>query len=213
MWPLTGRAAKKLIYQFAGQEDLRPFIGNHVTFGAPLDLALMPVDQKAWQEASNQSRAIQLDQIAWAHVPVPGEVFSFVGFAGDGVDFHFGALTSTATCSTAREVGLPKDDQRISPRFHFGLDYNPNLATDVIGKKGLPRPPGLSGSTVWNTCLVEAKMAGRQWTPDLAKVTGVVWGWPSNVGCLVATRSEYLRSFLLDARQKLDDEMSQIRKE
>ena len=34
---------------------------------------------------------------------------------------------------------------------------------------------------------------------ELSVVTGVVWGWPSSVGCLVATRAEYLRSFLLEA--------------
>jgi hypothetical protein len=126
-----------------------------------------------------------------------------VGFAGAKVGFHFGTLTSMASCYTAREAPLP-EDERFSPRRHFGLDYRPDLATDVIGKEGLPLPPGLSGSTVWNTCVVEAKAQGIDWSPDLAKVTGVIWGWPSNIGCLIATRVEYLHGFLLQAADLLE---------
>ncbi len=105
-------------------------------------------------------------------------------------------------CSTAREIELPINE-RFSSRFHFGINYRPDLAKNVIGTKGLPLPPGLSGSTVWNTRFVVAKMAGRPWTPDLAQVTGVVWGWPTDQGCLVATRAEYVRSFLLEAAHVL----------
>jgi hypothetical protein len=101
-----------------------------------------------------------------------------------------------ATTSVAREVELPLDD-RWTSRFHFGLDYRPGLAANTVGNEGLPRPLGLSGSTVWNTCFVEAKMNGIDWMPDLARVTGVVWGWPSEHGFVVATRAEHVRSFLL----------------
>jgi hypothetical protein len=51
----------------------------------------------------------------------------------------------------------------------------------------------------WDTGFGKAKLMGQPWTPDMARVTGVVWGWPSGAGCLVATRAEYLRSFLLGA--------------
>lgn len=40
-------------------------------------------------------------------------------------------------------------------------------------------------------------------TPGLARVTGLVWGWPSDVGCIVATPSEYVRRFLLTAPDRL----------
>ncbi len=112
---------------------------------------------------------------------------SFVGFPGDDVRFFFETITAKAQCLTGPEVELSPGDDRFSSRFHFGRDYNPNLSNDGIGNKGLSRPPGLSGSTVWNTCFVEAKVCGIAWTPEMAKVTGAVWGWPSNFGCLVAT--------------------------
>lgn len=127
------------------------------------------------------------------------ELLTFAGFAGDNTNFVYGTLQAEATCSTSREVSLPEDDERFDARFHFGLDYRPDRATRVSGNKDLPRPPGLSGSTVWNTGVVEAKRKGISWTPDFARVTGVIWGWPSNHGCLVATRGEYLRSFILAA--------------
>ncbi len=185
-----------LAHQFEGQEDIRAIVGDHAAFGVPLDLAVLPVDMNAWADQSNKSKAIEIDQISFAHNPAPTELLTFVGFAGEDVTFHFNTLFAKGTCSTAREVELPKD-ARFSPRFHFGLDYRPDLATTVVGQRGLPLPPGLSGSTVWNTGLVEAKIAGIPWAPQMAKVAGVVWGWPSQQACLIATRAEYLRSFLL----------------
>ena len=151
----------------------------------------------AWSDPTNTSKAIEIQQVFLAHDPVGGELLTFAGFAGQSVTFHFNTLFAHSTCYTGREIILPADN-RFSSRFHFGLDYRPDLATSVIGDAGLPLPPGLSGSTVWNTNFVTAKMEGIEWTPELAKVTGVIWGWRSGHACLVATRAEYLRSFLLE---------------
>jgi hypothetical protein len=195
----TVRLAKRVLgYQFDGQDDIRRVVGDHVEYGAPLDLGLLPVDMPSWTDSSNGSKAIGIEQIALAHAPVLTEVMTFAGFAGEKVSFNFGQLNAESTCYTAREIDLPQHTD-IDPRFHFGLDYNPGKATSVIGKSGLPTPPGLSGSTVWDTGFVKAKIWGQTWTPDMARVTGVVWGWPSGAGCIVATRAEYLRSFLLAA--------------
>ena len=193
---------KVLTYQFDGQDDIRRVVGNHVEYPAPLDLALLPVDMHAWADPSNASKAIEIDQIAIAHVPVLTELLTFTGFAGCNVTFHFNTLCAKGTCYTAHEIELPQDE-RFSARFHFGMNYRPDLASSVIGNESLPIPPGLSGSTVWNTGFVQAKMAGIPWTPELAKVTGVIWGWPSGHACLVATRAEYLRSFLLEAASQI----------
>lgn len=162
----------------------------------------VPVNDAAWTEVEHASKAIQIEQIALAHTPVPTEVFAFAGFAGDRTSFHFSTLFCKATTSLAREVELPKDE-RWDRRFHFGLDYRPDLATDVVANEGLPKPSGLSGSTVWNICFVEAKANDIKWTPELVRVAGVVWGWPSQDGFLVATRAEHVRSFLLGAPSAL----------
>lgn len=191
-------AGKLLTYQFFGQDDIRRIVGSHLEYPAPIDLGLLPVDGAAWLDPDNSSKAIEIEQIAFAHMPVPGELLTFTGFAGDKVDFYFDTLCAEGTCYTAREIKLPHHAD-IDPRFHFGMDYRPNLSTTILGTSGLPSPPGLSGSTIWNTAFVEAKMRGLEWTPEMARVTGIVWGWPSSDGCLVATRVEYLRAFLLNA--------------
>lgn len=190
------RQNRVLAHQFDGQEDIRRIVGDHVEYPYPLDLALLPVDMTAWDDLSNLSKTIGVDRIALAHDPVEGEILTFTGFAGERVSFRFRTVLAQGTCYTAREAVLPQSDQ-FSPRFHFGIEYRPDLATDVIDRAGLPDPHGFSGSTVWNTGFVAAKMEGVSWSPDMAKVTGVIWGWPSGNALLVATRAEYLRSFLL----------------
>jgi hypothetical protein len=193
------RNGRVLAHQFDGQEDIRRIVGHHAEFPHPLDVAVLPVDMRAWADVSNKSKAIDIDQIVIGHDPEPTqELLAFTGFAGERTSFHFGFLFAEGTCYTAREIELPHD-VRFSPRFHFGIDYRPDCASSVIGEKGLPLPPGLSGSTVWNTGFVAAKVAGRTWTPQMAKVTGLVWGWPSGHACLIATRAEFVRSFLLGA--------------
>jgi hypothetical protein len=177
-------------------DDLPTIVDNHVERAWPWDLALLPVREAVWATAAHKSKAIKVEQLALANTPVPTELFAFSGFAGERTAFHFSTLLFEATTSLAREAPLP-EDERWDSRFHFGLDYRPDLATNVLGNQGLPKPPGLSGSTVWNTCFVEAKVNGIRWTPDLARVAGIVWGWSSTNGLIVATRVEHVRSFLL----------------
>jgi hypothetical protein len=194
--------SKILGHQFDGQEDIRAIVGNHSSYPLPLDLALLPVDMHAWAEPTNKSKAIEIGQISMGHDPVEGELLTFTGFAGEKVAFCFNTLFAEGTCYTAREIDLASD-QRLSSRCHFGLDYRPEAASSVRGKSGLPLPPGLSGSTVWNTSFVAAKMQNIPWTPELARVTGVIWGWRSDHASLIATRAEFLRSFLLAVAEKV----------
>lgn len=185
-----------LAHQFDGEDDIRAIVGNHAEFQWPLDLAVLPVDMSAWADATKKSKAIEPEQISLGHDPVPGELLAFTGFAGQNVSFHFNTLIAKGTCYTTREIELPPDD-RFSSRIHFGLDYRPDLASGLKERDALPLPPGLSGSTVWNTGFMAARLAGVQWTPDQARVTTIIWGWPSGAACLVATRAEFVRSFLL----------------
>jgi hypothetical protein len=185
-----------LLHQLLDHEDPQPIRGNHFSFQWPLDVAVLPVDASAWETTEHASKAITTDMIAIAHDPATTELLTFAGFSGERSGFHFNTLVARSTTSTAREVPLPKDDQCLS-RFHFAIDYRPDLARNVVGTQGLPCPPGFSGSAVWNTRFVESRMADKPWTPEWARVTGLVWGWPSSFGCIVATRSEYVRSFLL----------------
>jgi hypothetical protein len=190
------RDGRKLAYQFDGQDDIRLFAGIYAEFSAPFDLGLLPVAMSAWDAVEHSSKAITVDQIALAHAPVKCEILAFSGFAGQEVSFNYNQLNSQCVCCLSKEIDVPEHPD-INSRFHFALDYNPNLATSVSGNTGLPTPPGFSGSTVWDTGFVRAKMMNEQWTPEMARVTGVVWGWPSGASSIIATRAEYVRSFLL----------------
>lgn len=189
-------SSRQLGFRFDEQDQLLRITGDHVEKDWPWDLALLPVSDEAWSSLEHRSVPVKVDQIALAHTPCPAEVFAFAGYAGERTTFVFGEMHFGATTSLAREV-VPEPDREIDPRFHFGLEYLPDRATTVVGHRGLPCPKGLSGSTVWNTCFVEAKAQKVDWTPDLARVAGVVWGSPS--GVIVATKAEHVRSFLLSA--------------
>jgi hypothetical protein len=132
-----------------------------------------------------------------AHRTPKGEILFFKGYAGAHSDFRFNHLIANATSYASQEIPLPGDDPRFDPRFHFALDYRPDLAISLERNRGLPNPHGFSGSLVWNTRFVEVSMADKEWSPHHAVLTGLVWGWPSNAACLVVTRAEYVRSCLL----------------
>jgi hypothetical protein len=192
------RAGARLGVRFDGQDQLMVLIGDHVELPWPWDLALIPVSDEAWGAVEHTALAITVDQILPVHAAAPTEVFVFSGYAGERTHFVFGEMQFGASTSLAREVELGADPE-IDPVFHFGLAYLPDKATSVVGDRGLPNPKGMSGSTVWNTRFVEARLNGQAWSPELAAVTGVVFGWPSGQGSIAATRAEHVRSFLLGA--------------
>ena len=192
-----------LIHQLKDREQLVPIIGNHFAIPLPQDVALLPVDAAAWAAADHSSRAITAGMILPKHEPAPTELLFFMGFAGSRQSFRYETLITPITPYASREIPLPSGDARFKAAYHFGLDYNPGLAVSLGPGPGLPLPPGLSGSLVWNTRIVECKLIGRPWTPAEARVTGLVWGWPSNVGCLVATRAEYLVAVIADAADQV----------
>jgi hypothetical protein len=195
------RRTTPLLHQLCDQEDLHEIRGDHFEFEWPLDIAVLPVAKSVWEGSDHRAKAITADMISIAHDPAPTELLTFGGFSGDRSNFLFNTLITPGTSSTAREMPLPADD-RFKSRFHFAIDYKPDLATKVVGSHNLPCPPGMNGSAVWNTGFVESRIAGVAWTPERAQITGVVWGWPSSAACIVATRSEYVRSFLLTVSER-----------
>lgn len=192
-------ATQLLIHQLKDQEQLVPIRGNHLAIPLPQDVALLPVDADAWAAAGHNSRAITTGIILPTHYPAPTELLFLMGYAGARHSFRWDTLITPVTTSAAREVPLPSGDPRFDTNYHFGIDYNPGKAVSLGSGPGLPIPNGMSGSLVWNTRLVECKLKGISWTPAEARVTGLVWGWPSQVGCLVATRAECLSAVLADA--------------
>ncbi len=186
-----------LAHQFLDNDGVFRATNSFHVLPLPVDVAVSAIDKKVWMHGPHGSAAISEKQLSMAHTPVDGEILFFKGYSGEQSQFLFGSLFSKATSYSAQEVALPIDDDNFNSRFHFALDYRPDRVTSINGNTGLPIPKGFSGSLVWNTRFVETFGKGPNWTPECAEVTGLVWGWPSSAACLVATRIEYVRSFLL----------------
>ena len=182
---------QRLAHKFYGDENYLRFRHEFHVYGAPNDTALVRIDEREWTRFPHGAVAIPAERFAPVHAPVEGELLFLVGFSGERSKFVFGTLATTGTPYLARECELPPDS-RCDPQVHFGLHYNPALAAPVESKgRPLPLPPGMSGSVIWNTRVVEQRMRQQPWSPADAAVTGIVWGWPSDT-CLVATKVEYM---------------------
>lgn len=198
------RTTRSLAHQFDGCSDvfrtLRPFVC--VTY--PNDLALCPINDLIWSRSSHSARAIPFSRFASCHDPVAHELLFLCGYSGDTSKFTFGQLNSQRLQYLTQEDQMPTTYG--DPSFHFAVLYRPNLASQTAGTAqtcGLPRPPGWSGTLVWNTRYIEKTQAGQDWCASNARVTGIIWGWPSSDGCLLATKAEHLD--LLTLKQASDN--------
>ena len=160
---------------------------------APVDVAIAPIDDRVWAKTAAEHRAtpIPFSRFATSHRPVLGELLFMVGYSGVRSAFLFGTLVSRGTPYLTQETPLLADYGNTD--YHFAIHYLPDRAISPAERpEGLPTPPGLSGSLVWNTRFMECTQAGLNWDPAQAQVTGIIWGWPSAGGCLVATKVEHL---------------------
>lgn len=179
-------------YRFHGDDHYFRFRHPCPACGAPTDAALARIDDQEWRQFPHRAMPVAPTLFAAAHAPAPSELFFLIGYSGDRAKFTFGNLVTPGTPYLTRECALP-DDTRCLPQFHYAVDYNPAHAVPVKPDgRPLPLPPGLSGSLVWNTRVVEQRLRGQRWSPEDARITGIVWGWPSNT-CLVATKVEHMQ--------------------
>jgi hypothetical protein len=89
--------------------------------------------------------------------------------------------------------GTPKWS-KFDPAIHFAISYDPKYNQGMDGKPvELPDPHGLSGVAVWNTRRAEV---GTNWTPDDARIAGMIQQWDQDGQCLIATRIEHILQFL-----------------
>lgn len=186
---------QSLGHQFFGSEEVLRLQQSFLAWPHPDDVAASAIDRSVWEAVTHQAQAIPENRFATKHAPAERELMFLAGFSGQRSRFMFGTLSSRGTAYLSQEQALPTD-HRCDAVHHFAILYRPDLAQTAPGEKAdLPAPPGLSGSLVWDTKAVACLMEGREWSPDLAVVTGIVWGWPSSEGCLIATRVEHIRRF------------------
>lgn len=193
------RRTHSLAHLLADEEFALGISGVFQALSDPVDAAVCRIEQGVWNSGKTMKRAVPIACLAQKHEPVERELLFMMGFSGER--FYFSNLVESA-CPTAtpyctQESVVPEE---LKSDFHFGLRYSTERAVSLDASgRGLPDPHGFSGSAVWNTRAVEYLLSGRRWTPENAEVTGMVRRWSDRHACLLATRIEFVRSFLLQA--------------
>lgn len=199
-------ALGSLDHQFFGSDEVFRLPNPFVAWPHPEDVAASAIDRSVWAAVTHQAQAVPEVRFATRHAPVERELLFLAGHAGQRSKFFFKNLFSPGTAYLSQEEALPADP-RCNAAYHFAILYRPDVAQTAPGEKAeLPTPPGLSGSLVWDTKAVACLAKGQEWSPDLAEVTGIIWGWPSSEGCLIVTRVEHIRRFfeVVSESQRLD---------
>src|SRR5207244_4091418 len=81
---------------------------------------------------------------------------------------------------------------------HVAIHYPARAHRNADGPEvEVPNAKGMSGSLLWDTKFVATTSAGRNWTPELAKVCGLVWAAHPRPEVIVATKIEHWRHILL----------------
>jgi hypothetical protein len=164
----------------------------------PTDIAIARIDSEVL--AMGTKRPAPTARIDFSFQPAGGEILFLHGFPG--AQSHFSATYQgllTRTFPYAVDVApLP---QGYDPDLYFALSYpaQGNVKTFEGRVTDLPNPEGLSGTVVWDTKVVAN---GAGWTPEHAKVAGVVFGWNQQNHCLIATKTEIVCYFLLNALRR-----------
>lgn len=186
------RTKGPLTHKFNGNDELFLLSNPTLTMPAPVDVAISRIDDSNWHKESHTASTIPLNRFAERHAPVQYELLFFAGFSGQRSKFFFGTLITPGTPYTTQECPFPTIVNEADQKFHFSLFYPPDLASSIDGSSSLPDPHGFSGSLVWDTKRVACLQNGKEWSPDMAEVTGIVWGWPSGAACILATKIERL---------------------
>jgi hypothetical protein len=133
--------------------------------------------------------------------PSRGEYLYLQGFPGDDAKVAFGVhhqrSTGVITHECAYDPILDDESPKVIDGYHICLSSSPASASVIEGPNtSLPRTRGMSGSFLWNTRYKEMTDQGRQWSPQDARITALVWGDSTKARMLIATPIEFVRSFL-----------------
>jgi hypothetical protein len=175
---------------------------------APKDLAVSPVRDR-WNAAIHSGMAFPDYRFEKKHAPRQNEILFVMGFTDEKARYSpsLEALFTIGTPYLTQEYDEalePEETRRsithpdFNRAFHFAIHWHPEATTPTDGKtSSIPLDPhGMSGSFVWNTRIREFEERDEQWTPGVARLTGIVWGWDSGNRFLFATRIEHIICFL-----------------
>jgi hypothetical protein len=184
----------RLAHFVGGGRFVSPIDFPFIAAPAPIDAAIARVLPEALV-GGNRS-VLPTSSIDERFRAVDGEVMFVNGFPVALEAFDAGTLEAHATPLTVDLIDLPNRHD-LDPAKHVAVRY-PVGGHQLGGGAGLlPDPAGLSGSALWDTKYVAS--GANEWVPADAKVAGLIFGYLPNPSCLLATKIEVVREFLLDA--------------
>jgi hypothetical protein len=180
-----------LAYQYWNCDSVLRIKNNFEVLPEPVDVAVVNIEEKAWNITSHESIPIPIDRFMSKHEPVIGEMLFMIGYSGERSKFLYKTLVNPGTPYLTQEKIFTQDSGE--NEAHFAIHYEPDEAVSFEDSyQGLPSPHGFSGSLVWNTRYVEFNQKRIKWSPSNAKVTGLIYKWEQNKTCLWATKVEQL---------------------
>jgi hypothetical protein len=206
-----------LAHKFYDSEQYFAINRSFQTEPHPTDLAIAEIDQ-AWDATDHSAMAFPKHRMATSHAPIKRELLFMMGFAGKRSYYspfdNFLVTNGTPYLSQEFDPTLePAENARtirsqsFDPRFHFALHWRPEMAVTLDqNRKEIPADPhGFSGSLVWNTRRLEFDNKQADWTPGVARLTGIVWGWDTSDRLLFVTKIEHIITFLKTCIETVGD--------
>ena len=180
------RKEYRLGHMFNRDDKVHVLVSDIASTPPPIDAAIARVELAA------SASAVPLSLYADCHDPAKGELLFIAGYPGERSGFAFGTLfTPLASYVVQEDVS----QSAVLGAYHFAIPWLPDRAQKSDPRApNLSLPPGMSGSLVWNTRLVEFAQCDQRWSPEDARVTGVVRSWSDCATWVYATRVEHLRA-------------------
>ena len=185
-------STKHLTHSFYCSEKILVLDNIFLCEKSPIDVAISEIENTTWNNEAHCGQTISLSRFAEKHETVNGELLFFAGFSGQRSQTVFGEMISRGTPFLTQECPLNESVVEANSEYHFSIPYPPELARTLDTSVPLPYPHGFSGSLLWNTRRVECLEKKIEWDPSMAKVSGIIWGWPSAQACIIATKVEHI---------------------
>jgi len=182
----------RFTHSFKGSENMLNVRQPFLSVEFPVDVAISKIDEDVWNQYCADGKAIPIERFSKKHDPVNGELLFFAGFSGKRAVVFLEECQGRGTPFLTQECKLPDSVKEADEKFHIAIPYPTELVQTKDTSIPLPDPHGFSGSLLWNTKFVESMQKEVDWDPSMAEVTAIVWGWPSNAVCIVATKIEHI---------------------
>ena len=185
-------------YRFAGSDDVFEHQGPWREDSHPVDAATAPMSNAAWTATSHQAGAVLAAAFAARHhIAQPEELLFFRGYAGENAAYGFGVHAANGSSYCSQEVKASGDSEIFEMSWEpLQTEFTAGTSAEAQASMGFNDARGFSGSLVWNTRYLETTGAGRKWSPDDAKVTGLLRRWDTGTKTLLVWRVEHLRAWL-----------------